>query len=85
MGPGAGPHNPFPDVFGKDEAQQRADQLQRRIAHPQCLFCGGISFQEEIAKTPTRWGIEAHKSRLLICNSCGFMMHFTMGRGVNFD
>jgi hypothetical protein len=85
LGPGAGPHNPFPDITGKDDVQRRAEDLQRRIVSPQCLFCGGTSFQEEIAKMPTRFGIEAHKSRLLICHTCGFMMNFSLGRGWTFD
>lgn len=87
---GAGPHNPFPDLHGhvpRDEPDGRESdaELQRRIAMPTCLFCGHHSFQEEIAKMPTRFGWEAHKSRLLICQRCGFMMNFSMGRGINFD
>lgn len=87
---GAGPHNPFPDLHGTPtrrpaDTQESDAELERRIVAPTCLFCGHHSFKEEIAKLPTRFGWEAHKSRLLICSRCGFMMNFSLGRGVNFD
>jgi hypothetical protein len=84
LGPGAGPHNPFPDLHGSTEDPGQAT-LRQRLESPTCLYCGHRVFQEEIAKLPTRFGWEAHKSKLLICARCGFMMNFSLGRGINFD
>jgi len=84
----AGPHNPFPDLHGPtpevaDAIRAEAAAQARRVAHPTCLFCGHDQFTEEVGKLDTRWGMEAHKVRMLICNRCAFTMHFSMGRGVN--
>jgi hypothetical protein len=88
IGPGAGPHNPFPDLHGrsadvvaKEQASDR--ELQARLVRPTCLFCGHDQFQEEIGKLDTRFGMEAHKVRMLICRRCSFTMQFSQGRGWN--
>ncbi|MCW2922323.1 MAG: hypothetical protein JWL76_2197 [Thermoleophilia bacterium] len=76
----AGPHNPFPDLAARPGP---ARDLDTRLAQPTCLFCGHDQFTEEIGKLDTRWGMEAHKMRLLICRRCAFTMSFSLGRGMN--
>ncbi len=77
---GAEPDNPFPDL---GEGGTKPEPDAPNTVRPTCLFCGHDQFVEEIGKLDTRWGMEAHKMRLLICQRCSFTMHFSLGRGLN--
>lgn len=51
-----------------------------------CLACGNSSFKKEEGKMDTKWGLMAHKVRLMICQECGFIMSFSKGKTLwDFD
>ncbi len=52
-----------------------------------CLWCGqNAGFKEEEGKLDSKWGMTAHRVKLYICNNCGFVHQFGLGRTIfDFD
>ena len=52
-----------------------------------CLWCKeNHGFKEEEGKLDSKWGYTAHRVKLFICNKCGFVHQFGLGRTIfDFD
>ncbi len=63
-----------------------ADEAAPRSRRPTCPMCGGQSFSQEEGKLDSKWGITAHRVRLLICDRCRFVLTFYEGNSIfDFD
>ena len=52
-----------------------------------CLWCHqNQGFTEEEGKLDSKWGMTAHKVKMFICNNCGYVHLFGLGRSIwDFD
>ncbi|NJE84837.1 hypothetical protein E3E23_03170 [Thermococcus sp. CX2] len=51
-----------------------------------CPLCGGTDFRVEEGKLDSKWGLTAHKVKIVICRNCGYVMMFYKGRTIwDFD
>ncbi|USS41797.1 zinc ribbon domain-containing protein [Thermococcus aggregans] len=60
--------------------------IQMERQHLKCPLCGGTSFKVEEGKLDSKWGFTAHKVKIVICETCGYVMMFYKGRTIwDFD
>jgi hypothetical protein len=41
-----------------------------------CPLCRGMDFQQETARSDSRWGFTSHRMTLLVCRRCRYVLHF---------
>ncbi|WP_328996352.1 hypothetical protein OG394_17045 [Kribbella sp. NBC_01245] len=53
-------------------------QHPQQAPQPQlfCPLCRGNQFQQEEARSDSRWGFTSHRMTLMICVSCRHVLHF---------
>lgn len=57
-------------------------EVQHKLADLACLVCGGRGFDEQTSREDSHWGYSSFRMRLLICQRCGFVMQFSLGRSL---
>lgn len=61
-------------------------QPETDITRPVCPLCMNDTFQQEEGKVDSKWGMTAHRVRLLICDRCQFVLTFYEGNSIfDFD
>jgi hypothetical protein len=51
-----------------------------------CPLCQCQEFDQEEARSDSRWGFTSHRMTLLICRNCRFILHFYDGHSIfDFD
>lgn len=41
-----------------------------------CPLCENTTFQQELARSDSRWGFTSHRMTLMICQRCRYVLHF---------
>ncbi|ONI75636.1 hypothetical protein BWI15_07310 [Kribbella sp. ALI-6-A] len=41
-----------------------------------CPLCSCPQFQQEEARSDSRWGFTSHRMTLLVCQNCRYVLHF---------
>jgi uncharacterized protein len=60
--------------------------VQRARDNLVCPVCGGTTFEQQLSREDTQWGVTSLKMRLMICRRCEYVMHFSRGRSIfDFD
>ncbi len=45
-----------------------------------CPLCTNSDFQKEEGRVDSQWGATNHKVDMYVCNECGYVMLFSVGR-----
>ena len=73
------------DARSAEEQQRRqaeADETRRKVANLRCTVCGGQKFDEQTSREDSQYGMTTFRMRLMICQRCGFVMQFALGRSL---
>ncbi len=53
---------------------------------PFCTVCEGREFTTEHSRQDSSWGFTSHQMTLLVCQQCGYVLHFYGGNSIfDFD
>ncbi len=56
--------------------------VQQKLANLTCPVCGRSEFKEEVSREATDGGGSTFRMKLLICQRCDYVMHFSLGRSM---
>jgi len=63
-------------------ANSELAEARQKVADLACMVCGGREFDEQTSREDSQWGYSSFRMRLMICQRCGFVMQFSLGRSL---
>ncbi len=64
----------------KDHLDALRNEVQRKAADLTCTVCGGTRFDDQISREDSHFGATSFPMTLEMCEQCGFVMQFSLGR-----